>query len=114
RAMDRHSSGCLPAEKSPTFASDRQGRGPITLLGFHPSFHLTRPRDVFPEESPAYVDGSALASLLGSPVIIVQVRSHSSVCGSFHPPQSPAKVNGRPSFVGSANGSFGLTVLRHS
>jgi hypothetical protein len=29
------------------------------------------------EESPAYEDGSALASSLGSPVIIVQVRSHS-------------------------------------
>src|SRR5215469_13725015 len=32
--MGHHSSGCLPAEKSPTFASDRQDRGPTTLSGF--------------------------------------------------------------------------------
>jgi hypothetical protein len=44
----------------------------------------------------------------------VQVRSHSSVSGSFQFSQSPAKVNGRPSFMAIANGSFGLAVLRHS
>jgi hypothetical protein len=32
RAMDHHSSGCLPAEKFPAFASGRKGRGPVTLL----------------------------------------------------------------------------------
>jgi hypothetical protein len=32
-------------------------------------------------------------------VIIVQVRNHSSVWGSFQFSQSPAKVNGRPSFM---------------
>jgi hypothetical protein len=66
------------------------------------------------EESPAYVDGPALASSLGSPVILVHVRSHSPDSGSLHPSQSPAKVNGRPSFMAIANGSFGLAVLRHS
>src|SRR6266404_962127 len=60
RAMDHHSSGCLPAEKFPTSASDRQDRGATTLLGSHRPFHLTRPRDVAQEESPAYGDGSAL------------------------------------------------------
>ena len=53
-------------------------------------------------------------SSLGSPVIIVQVRSHSADSGSFQFSQSPAKVNGRPSFMAIANGSFGLAVLRHS
>src|SRR5260370_6202371 len=33
RAMDHHSSGCLPAEKFPTCASGRQCRGATTLLG---------------------------------------------------------------------------------
>jgi hypothetical protein len=42
RAMDHHSSGCLPAEKFPTFASGRQGRGPVRLLGFRLRFDLTR------------------------------------------------------------------------
>jgi hypothetical protein len=28
--------------------------------------------------------------------------------------QRPAKVNGRPSFIAIANGSFGFAVLRHS
>ena len=32
RVKDHHSSGCLPAEKFPTFASGRQGRGPVSLL----------------------------------------------------------------------------------
>src|SRR6266446_4921846 len=58
RAMDHHSSGCLPVRKFPTFASGRQGRGATTLLGFHHQFHLTRLRDVPREESPAYGDGS--------------------------------------------------------
>jgi hypothetical protein len=56
---------CLPAEKFPTFASGRQGRGPIRLSGFHPQFPRARLRDVAGgrmEESPAYGDGSALAS----------------------------------------------------
>ena len=37
---------CLPAERFPTFASGRQGRGPVTLLDFHR--HDSRPlrRDV--------------------------------------------------------------------
>jgi len=35
------------------------------------------------EESPVYGDGSALASSLESPVIIVQVRSHSPDLGTF-------------------------------
>jgi hypothetical protein len=60
RAMDHHSSGCLPVEKFPTCASDRQGRGPVRLLAFRHQFHLTRPRDVAQEESPAYGDGFAL------------------------------------------------------
>jgi hypothetical protein len=34
--------------------------------------------------------------------------------GIFQFSQSPAKVNGRPSFMAIANGGFGLTVLRHS
>jgi hypothetical protein len=46
RAMDHHSSGCLPVEKFPTFASGWQGRGPVRFLGFRHHFHLTRPRDV--------------------------------------------------------------------
>src|SRR6266446_10737690 len=37
RAMDHHSSGCLPAEKFPTCASDRQDRGATTLLGVDPT-----------------------------------------------------------------------------
>src|SRR6516162_11966555 len=32
---------CLPAKKFPTSASGRQDRGPVTLLGFRRSFHLT-------------------------------------------------------------------------
>src|SRR6266404_8447794 len=59
RALDHHSLGCLPAEKFPTFASGRQGRGATTLLGFRFQFHLTRLLDVAQEESPAYGDGSA-------------------------------------------------------
>src|SRR6516165_12717054 len=45
RAMDHRSSGCLPAEKFPTCASGRQGRGPATLLSFPSRFHLTRLSD---------------------------------------------------------------------
>jgi hypothetical protein len=41
----------------------------------------------------------------------LQVRSHSPDSGSF---QFSQKVNGRPSFLAIANGSFGLAVLRHS
>ena len=36
--MDHHSLDCLPAEKFPTFASGRQGRGPATLLNFRRLF----------------------------------------------------------------------------
>jgi hypothetical protein len=50
RAMDHHSWGCLPVVKFPTFASGRQGRGPVRLLGFHHQFHLTTLRDVAQEE----------------------------------------------------------------
>src|ERR1700746_149771 len=53
-------------------------------------------------------------SSLGSPVIIVQVRSHAPDPGSFQFSQSPAKVNGRPSFMAIANGSFGLVGFRDS
>src|SRR5208282_6475435 len=60
RVMDHHSSGCLPAEKFPTFGSGRQGRGATTLSDFRRQFRLTRSRDVAQEESPAYGDGSAL------------------------------------------------------
>jgi hypothetical protein len=74
---------CLPAEKFPTFASGRQEREPVTLLNSHPPFSRARLRDVAQGESPAYADGSALVSSLGSPVIIVQVRSHSPDSGSF-------------------------------
>jgi hypothetical protein len=38
-----------PAEKFPTFAFGRQGRGPVALLGFRRQFHLTKPRDVAQE-----------------------------------------------------------------
>jgi hypothetical protein len=34
-------------------------------------------------------------SSFGSPVMIVQVRNHSSVPGSFQPSHGPAKTNGR-------------------
>ena len=44
--MDHHSSGCLPTEKSRTFASGRQGRGPVRLLDFRRQFHLNKLRDV--------------------------------------------------------------------
>src|ERR1700740_1240338 len=40
----------LPAEKFPTCASGRKDRGPAALLSFRHQFHLTRRRDVFPEE----------------------------------------------------------------
>jgi hypothetical protein len=44
--------------------------------------------------------------LMGSPVIIVQVRSHSPDSGSFQFSQSPAKVNGRPSFMAKSERQF--------
>src|SRR5215469_5225735 len=59
RAMDHHSSGCLPMEKFPTFASGRQGRGPVTLLGFRSPFPRAMRRNVFRQESPALVGGFA-------------------------------------------------------
>src|SRR6266446_2763554 len=64
RAMDHHSSGCLPAEKFPTCASDRQDRGATTLSDFRRQFHLTRLRDVAQEESPAYVQWICTTSAL--------------------------------------------------
>jgi hypothetical protein len=97
RAMDHHSSGCLPAEKFPTCASDRQGRGGTTLLGFHHQFHLTRSRDVAGGRITGIRGWICATSSLGSPVIIVQVRTHSPDSGSFQFSQRPAKVNGRPS-----------------
>jgi hypothetical protein len=90
---------CLPAEKFPTFASGRQGRGPVRLLGFHHQFHLTRLRDVAGGRITGIRGWICATSSLGSPVIIVQVRSHSADSGSFQPSQRPAKVNGRPSFM---------------
>ena len=39
--MDHHSSGCLPEEKFPTFASGLQGRRATTLSDFRRQFHLT-------------------------------------------------------------------------
>jgi hypothetical protein len=45
-AMDHHSLGCLPAEKFPTFASGRQGRGATTLSGSPHQFHLTTLHEV--------------------------------------------------------------------
>jgi len=59
RAMDHHSSGCLPVEKFPTFASGRQDRGQVNPSDFRPQFRLTRLRDVAREESLPYGDGSA-------------------------------------------------------
>ena len=41
-------------------------------------------------------------------MIIVQVRSHSPEFGIFPSFQSPAKVNGRPSFMVIVNGSLSL------
>jgi hypothetical protein len=95
--MDHHSSGCLPAEKFPTCASDRQGRGGTTLLGFHHQFHLTRSRDVAGGRITGIRGWICATSSLGSPLIIVQVRTHSPDSGSFQFSQRPAKVNGRPS-----------------
>ncbi len=59
KAMDHHSSGCLPGAKFPRFASGRQDRGQVNPSGFRPQFRLTRLRDVPREESPAYGDGFA-------------------------------------------------------
>jgi len=56
--------GCLPAEKFPTSASHRQGRGRVTLLSFHPQFPEPGRVMLLEEESPAYGDGSARASLI--------------------------------------------------
>jgi hypothetical protein len=53
--MDHHSSGCLPAEKFPTFASGRQGREPVSLLSFRSLFPLTRRHDVALFECAAWV-----------------------------------------------------------
>jgi hypothetical protein len=94
RAMDHHSSGCLPAEKFPTFASGRQGRGATTLSDFRLQFHLTRSRDVAGGRITGIRGWICATSSLGSPVIIVQVRTHSPDSGSFQFSQSPAKVNG--------------------
>ena len=87
--MDHHSSGCLPVKKFPTFASGRQGRGPVRLLDFHHQFHLTRPRDVAQEESPAYGDGFALLSgelgLAGAAnAREIGLAQMQRLCGSFH------------------------------
>jgi hypothetical protein len=94
RAMDHHSLGCLPAEKFPTFASGRQGRGATTLSDFRLQFHLTRSRDVAGGRITGIRGWICATSSLGSPVIIVQVRTHSPDSGSFQFSQSPAKGNG--------------------
>src|SRR5215831_9732221 len=70
------------------------GKGATTLLGFRRRFHLTRLRDVAQEESRYMGIWICLTSSLGSPVIIVEVRSHSPDSGSFQFSQSPAKVKG--------------------
>jgi len=57
--MDHHSSGRLPAEKFPTFASGRHGRGLVTLLSSRPPFPRAMRRNVFRQESPALVGGFA-------------------------------------------------------
>jgi hypothetical protein len=62
RAMDHHSSGCLPVGKFSTFASGRQDRGQVNPSNCRRPFHLARLRDVAQEESPAYEDGSATSS----------------------------------------------------
>jgi hypothetical protein len=63
RAMDHHSSDCLPVEKFPTFASG------FSRIGDQEGFQVLVVRFAEPgrvilleEESPAYADGSALAS----------------------------------------------------
>src|SRR5215831_5890298 len=92
--------GCLPAEKFPTPASLRRDRGLATLLDFRHPFPLTRPRDVVGGRITGIRGWICATSSLGSPVIIVQVRSHSPDSGSFQFSQSPAKVKGRLSFHG--------------
>jgi len=54
------------------------------------------PQDREPDNLRTFVSSPPL----GSPVIIVQVRSHSPDSRSFQFSQSPAKVNGRPVFHG--------------
>jgi hypothetical protein len=98
REMHHHSSGRLLAEKFPTFASGPQGRGPVSLSGLYPQFPRARPRDVAGGRINGIRGWVCATSSLGSPVMIVQVRSHSPDSGSFHPSQSPAKINGRPFF----------------
>src|SRR5262249_35412803 len=53
-------------------------------------------------------------SSFGSLVMIVQVRSHSLVAGSFHPSQRPANTNGESSFIPMAQGIFPPTTFFHS
>src|SRR4029077_20885286 len=77
RAMDHHSSDCLPAEKFPTCASGRQGRVATTLSDFRRQFHLTRSRDVAGGRITGIRGWICATSSLASPVIIVQVRTHS-------------------------------------
>jgi malic enzyme len=50
----------------------------------------------------------------GSPVMIEQVRNQSSVAGSFHPSQRPAKTNGRSSIIPIAKGILVPPIVRHS
>ena len=53
-----------------------QGTSLVTLLSFHPQFLRARSHDVALEESPAYGDGSARASSLGSPVHYSRFRCY--------------------------------------
>jgi hypothetical protein len=86
--------GCLPAEKFPTPASLRRDRGLATLLDFRHPFPLTRPRDVAGGRITGIRGWICATSSLGSPVIIVQVRSHSPDSGSFHPSPKAGKGEG--------------------
>jgi hypothetical protein len=53
-------------------------------------------------------------SSLGSPVMIVQVCSHSSVAGSFQPSHRPAKTKGASSFIAIEYGILPPTTFFHS
>jgi hypothetical protein len=52
--------------------------------------------------------------LFGSLVMIVQVRNHWSLAGSFYPSLRPAKANGRSSFIPIAKGILVQPMVRHS
>ena len=103
--------GCLPAEKFPTPASLRRDRGPATLLDFRHPFPLTRPRDVAGGRITGIRGWICATSSSGSPVMMVQVRSYSPDSGSFQFSQSPAKVNGRLSFMAKSERQLRLSCF---